>query len=315
MSDLFKKATANPRRLKMYIYGETGTGKTITSLHFPNPAVIDTEGGTEHYGKFFDFDRKKTSDFYEIFDLASNLLEDPREYKTLVIDPFSNVWDKLVNDYEKYLRKKKGDPHYLITGLDYRPLKSNIKRLVHALNDLDMNVVLTARSKAEYSNTGDDFMKQVGTKPDGPNGMEYMFDVVIELYIENEGEENERRMAVVHKDRTNTLRKRFEFDYKTLSEQFGIEDLEREAVSFDQEKKNRSGRNHTIELDGKEIQTAGITADQLTELKILIRNMPQEQIKQKLHIEWGVESLFDLRPDEAEMLISDLTGENETESE
>ena len=52
---MFKKAETQADRLKMYIYGEAGTGKTVTSLQFPNPAVIDTEKGTTHYGKFFDF--------------------------------------------------------------------------------------------------------------------------------------------------------------------------------------------------------------------------------------------------------------------
>lgn len=313
MSKLFEKATSNPRRLKMYIYGETGTGKTITSLHMPDPAVIDTEGGTNFYGKFFDFDRIQTSDYYEIFKTVTELLKDPKGYKTLVIDPFSNVWDKMVNDYEKYLRKKKGEPHYTITGLDYRPLKSNIKRLVQHLNDLDMNIVITARSKAKYSNDGDDFMKVEGTKPDGPKGMEYMFDVVLELVTENEGEEDEKRWAIVKKDRTNTLPKKFEFNYEELSGYFGIEDLERETVTFDTEKKNRSGRNQTVEFEGKDVQTAGVNSSQLKVLKTEIQKMPKDELKQKLHLDYGVESMFDLREDEAELLIKDLKGQTTKE--
>ena len=37
---LLKKASEEPVRLKMYVYGESGTGKTVTALHFPNPVVI-----------------------------------------------------------------------------------------------------------------------------------------------------------------------------------------------------------------------------------------------------------------------------------
>ena len=54
---LFQKANKVPRRLKMYIYGESGTGKTVTSLHFPSVACIDTEKGTDFYGEIFDFQR------------------------------------------------------------------------------------------------------------------------------------------------------------------------------------------------------------------------------------------------------------------
>jgi len=38
---LFQIAEPVATRLKCYLYGESGCGKTIVSLSFPNPAVVD----------------------------------------------------------------------------------------------------------------------------------------------------------------------------------------------------------------------------------------------------------------------------------
>ena len=87
--NLFEKAPNKGRRLKMYIYGDTGTGKTVTSLHFPNPAIIDTEKGSEHYGQHFKFFRLETSNPAKIHAALDELLKNPGEFKTLIIDSFS----------------------------------------------------------------------------------------------------------------------------------------------------------------------------------------------------------------------------------
>jgi hypothetical protein len=308
---LFEKATKNPRRLKMYIYGETGTGKTVTALHFPQPAVIDTEHGTFHYGKFFDFDVIYTTNFREVDKIVDSLLEDTQGYKTLVIDPFSNIWDRMVDDHQTFLRKKKGIPSYEITGLDYRPLKNQIKRFVGKLNDLDMNIVMTARSKDIYSNEPGEFMKKIGTAPDGPKDLPTMFDVVMEITVDRD---TGARTAHVFKDRTNSLPISFEFSYAKLTELFGIEDLEREPIIFDRKLKNLSGRNTTIKHKGKEIQTAGIISEQLKRLEALMKKMDQTTVMEKLQGDFGVASFLDLRKDEAELFISDISKENQEKS-
>ena len=54
---LFTQAEKESKRLKMYIFGESGTGKTVTSLKFPSPVMIDAEKGSDFYGSEFDFIR------------------------------------------------------------------------------------------------------------------------------------------------------------------------------------------------------------------------------------------------------------------
>ncbi len=302
-NSLFDKATKTPRRLKMYIFGKTGTGKTVTALAMPNPAVIDTEHGTEHYGKLFEFDVSHKLTYRDISETVDALLADTMGYKTLVIDPFSNVYDSMQEDLLRYLRKKKGDSAYQLTGLDYRPLKGQMKSLISRLNDLDMNVVITARAKGVFSNEPGDFMKLIGTAPEGPPIMEHMMDVVMEITADTD---SGKRTAHVVKDRTNTLPKVFDFSYQALTGYFGIKDLEREPVKFDAALKNRSGRSTPVTLKGKEVYTAGVTAEQLLEVEALVVAGDQDAILSKLENDYGVASFLDLRSDEAAMLLTDL---------
>ena len=103
---LFEKASATPKRIKMLIYGDSGTGKTVTSLQFPNPVVIDVEKGTEYYGEHFDFARLTSVDPDEIDKALDELIEDPGDYKTCVIDSISVLCDLVVDKqtFSSYLR-------------------------------------------------------------------------------------------------------------------------------------------------------------------------------------------------------------------
>ncbi len=50
----FQPATATIRRLKLFLWGDSGVGKTTIALRFPRPFVNDFEGGAEHYGEVFE---------------------------------------------------------------------------------------------------------------------------------------------------------------------------------------------------------------------------------------------------------------------
>jgi len=247
---LFTKAEKKARRLKMYIYGESGTGKTVTSLHFPSVALVDTEKGTEHYGDVFDFNRIQTSDPTKVEEAIDELLLDPNGYKTFVIDPFIKIYENIVNDYIKKQIKKTGNKDYELIPRDYKFIKARLTGLIDKLLSLDMNIIVTTLSKTLYSDKKDDFMKVIGTAPDGPKQMPPMFDVVLELKTEDG-----KHMAYVEKDRTNRLPAEFEFSYKSFTEYIGITELEREAVVFNQQKEldSRSERSTEIEYKGKKL--------------------------------------------------------------
>ncbi len=297
-----KKASDEAIRLKMYVYGESGTGKTVTALHFPNPAVIDAERGTVHYGKTFDFDVLPTNNTAEINELLDELIENPKSYKTLIIDPFSSVYDRILDDYEKRMKKKTGIPSYSLQPADYRVIKSEVRNIILKLLALDMNVIVTAKQSTEYAKEG--FMQAIGTKPEGPGSLPYMFDVVLKL--EKKGS---NRVAFVEKDRTNTLPDTFEFSYQELTKYLDIKELEREPVVLKQKAvlNKAKERTKTVEIDGNEFKTAGIGADNLLLLKTLAEELGGPTVQQRLREDFMVDSLLDLKDDEAEMLIQLLT--------
>ena len=298
---LLKKASEEAVRLKMYVYGESGTGKTVTALHFPKPAVIDAEKGTEHYGSVFDFDVMKTNNTLEINELLDSLIEDPQGYKTLVVDPFSAIYDRILDDYEKRMKKKTGNPAYVLQPVDYRVIKSEVKNMVLKLLALDMNVIVTARQAVEYAKEG--FMQAIGTKPEGPGSLPYMFDVVLKL--EKKGNV---RMAYVEKDRTNKLPESFEFSYQELTKYLDIKELEREPVVLKQKAVLNKAKERTkiVQVDGNEIKTAGVEAENLLKLKALANELGSETVQQRLREDFMVDSLLDLKDDEAELLIKFL---------
>lgn len=128
--------------------------------------------------------------------------------------------------------------------------------------------------------------------------------MVLELIITPEG----KRIAKVHKDRTNTLPPTFEYSYEAFVEYMGIEGLEREPVVINQKAAldQKAGRNCVITFDGTEIKTAGVNADNLEKLKNLASTFGNEELQLKLREDYLIDSLLDLKNDEAELLIKDI---------
>ena len=302
---LFKKPTKDDRRLKMLIYGESGTGKTVTSLYFPSPAVIDMDMGTDHYSDKFEFVRIKTTNTDEATKAVDELIANPQGIKTLVLDGISNFWDQLQEKHLKRLRVKKANPNYSLQPLDYKGLQSDMKAFVNKLLSLDMNIIVTARAKAEYSADASEFMKVIGKKPDGPKDAPFMFDVVLEL---NFVPGTDERKAKVIKDRTNTLPKEFEYTYQELVKYLDMKELEREPVQLraSQRANLTNNRTTTITLDGKPTMTAGITAETLLKISELIPHFQEEELVTKLSEDYFVQSVLDLKEDEAKQFLSDL---------
>jgi hypothetical protein len=303
---LFEKAEAKANRLKMYVYGPSGSGKTITSLHFPNPAVIDTEKGTNFYGDKFDFFRIQTQDHELVENAIDELLQDPKDFKTLVIDPIRRIDDSIVLKQLKRMRVKKNNPSYALAPLDYKTIKEERNILFRKMLSLDMNIIFTAPTKTQYSEDEGDFMKVIGVLPDGPKDLPYLVDILLRLEIDNDV-----RWAIVEKDRSNRLPERFEFSYSSFVKYLGVDGLEREAVKFDQQASfnEAAGRNKEVVFQGTTIKTAGITSDQLEELQKAIEPLDEDAVNHKLLDDYAVTSALDLREDEAALFISSIQEE------
>jgi hypothetical protein len=215
------KPEAIQKRLKALFYGSAGVGKTTAAIHFPAPYLIDTEKGAENsqYTKILQQSGGvvfQTSDFDELMVEVKSLLTEKHEYKTLIIDPLTTLYNDLL---DKSALKNGTD-----FGRHYNEANKRIKHLLNLLLRLDMNVIVTSHAKAEYAGN----MAVVGTTFDCYKKLDYLFDLVFE--IQKQGKE---RIGIIKKSRLEEFPdgETFPFCYEEIANRYGREVLERNAVS------------------------------------------------------------------------------------
>lgn len=226
----FQKAEARTKRLKLFLWGQEGSGKTILSLQFPKPVMIDMERGSDLYGNDYDFNVINTTDVDEVMESVDWLLTNKHEYRTLIIDPITIYWSALQDKYSKiFLQREKKSPgykfeYYKIQPSDWGIIKSELKQLIRKLTLLDMNVIVTAHQKKEYAEG--EFMKVVGDTFDGEKSLPYMFDTIIRMQ-----RKGGKFIGTMIKDRTNKLPdKDFEISYSLFESLFTKEALTKKAT-------------------------------------------------------------------------------------
>lgn len=208
------------KRLKALFYGEAGSGKTTASISFPHVYLIDTEKGScnEQYVKTLSENGGAvfhTSDFDELLTEVKSLLTVSHQYKTLVIDPFTTVYNDLLDKSEKAVGSE--------FGRHYAHSNKQVKQLLNLLLRLPMNVIVTCHSKNEYGAN----LSVLGKTYDGYKKLDYLFDLVFELQ-----KRGKQRVGVVKKTRIESFPdgESFPFSYEEIAQRYGKDILEREAV-------------------------------------------------------------------------------------
>lgn len=195
----FKKATKAQAKLRAAIFGPSGAGKTLTSLRVATGlggriAVIDTErGSASKYSDRFDFDVLELEDQSIDGYIAAIRLAGESGYGVLVIDSLSHGWQTLLEEVEK-LAKAKYRGNTWSAWSEGTPLQ---RKLVKAILDFPGHVLATMRSKTEWTtvdNNGKKTPQRVGLAPEQGKGVEYEFDLLVEISTEH--------IANVIKDRT-----------------------------------------------------------------------------------------------------------------
>ncbi len=146
------------KRLKLFLFGGAGVGKTYTSLCFPKPFVIDTELRNQKYSKKIDIQGGvlyQTEDYEEIFNVVRTLASTKHEFQTLVIDSATLVNQRVVSDMER----KKGSGSK--PNQEYQMANNWFRKFVHLLRRLDMHVVITAEAKEIFNLDAEDRKKQI----------------------------------------------------------------------------------------------------------------------------------------------------------
>jgi hypothetical protein len=215
-----KKPEERNPRLKALLFGSAGVGKTTAAIQMPRPYIIDCEDGTAHYSKIIE-DKGglvfATNSIEEVISEVRTLMSVKHDYLTLIIDPFTALYDTELEEGEKKVGSE--------FGRHYGYANKASKRLYHLLAEIDMNVVVTTHAKNEYG----DSMKVLGQTFDGWKRLDYLFDLVFCLEREKTG----KRIATVRKTRIEAFpdQSRFEWSYDALAERYGRAKLERRVES------------------------------------------------------------------------------------
>ena len=196
----FQKATKEKAKLRLALFGPSGSGKTFTGLRIATGmsnkiAVIDTErGSASKYADRFTFD---------VLELPENTIEtycqaiqaaDQAGYEVLIIDSLSHAWQELLEEIDKLAYSKyQGN-----TWAAWSKGTPKQRVLVDAILNFSGHVIATMRSKTEWTTSSDSNGKnkpvRVGLAPEQGKGIEYEFDMLMEL--------STNHVAEVIKDRT-----------------------------------------------------------------------------------------------------------------
>lgn len=217
-----KKPEAITKRLKMFVFGEPGTGKTTAACQFPAAYIIDCERGAENYDKLIKASNSvlwQSNDMDEITKELKALASEKHEYRTLVLDPITTLESDLIGRLQKKYPGKNDE------GGDMRvwgERDREMRRLTNLLLGLDMNVIVTAHSKTDYGPN----MTKLGNIHDGWKRLPYMFDLVIELQ-----RRGEKRVGLIRKTRLEAFKdaETFDFSYAEIVKRAG-DSIERAAV-------------------------------------------------------------------------------------
>jgi hypothetical protein len=184
---MFKKATKMQAKLRLTFDGPAGSGKTFSSLLLAKTlggrvALIDTEhGSASKYANLFEFDTVSLSEFS--LDTYLKTIQAARGYDVLVIDSLSHAWTGKGGALEEV--DIKGGSNKFTNG--WRAVTPKHNQLVDSILAFPGHVITTMRTKMEYvveEVNGKKVPRKVGMAPVQREGMEYEFDVVIDLTTE-----------------------------------------------------------------------------------------------------------------------------------
>jgi hypothetical protein len=218
----FKEAQRTQLWLRCALFGPSGSGKTMTALRMAKGisdkmgvpfAVIDTEArSASKYADRFklivdDLNRKTIDDYIASMNEAARA-----GYKILVIDSLSHAWRELTEEVDRITQASQSKNSLLSWGR----VGPKQKRLVEAILNYPGHVIATMRSKTEWvigqGKNGKSAPEKLGLAPEQGKGIEYEFDLLVEM--------NQEHQAIITKDRTG------QFQDKILDkpgEDFGVD--------------------------------------------------------------------------------------------
>lgn len=189
-------------RLKVLIYGDPGTGKTVFAASAPAPILIDVEGGSLSLRNHPELSTVEVMRYVnvrqlELFAAAANDSTGPfGKYETVIIDTFSELQKRDIDDIVKAdFRKNPGREPFPI-GPDYNKNTEHLRQIAAAFRDLDKHLVVICHGKDEKDERTGTILTRPNLTPKLASTMMGIFDIVGHMTATGEGETRKRHLQV-----------------------------------------------------------------------------------------------------------------------
>lgn len=283
-----KPVDVTPGHFKGLFFGKAGAGKTWLALNFPAPYYIDVEGGARlgHYarklsgsgGAYFGPD-SGANDFEEVIDQVKALATEKHEYKTLIIDSVTKLFNSAISKESEKLGA--GD----VFGKSKKGPINQMRRLMSWIEKADLNCLLIAHSIQEWGIVNGQ-RQEVGEQPDCWNKLPYELDLVAKIEHQNKG----IRVATITKSRLMGFPEYSRFDIQNGEQDVGYAEFSA-----------RYGKDY-IEAESKPVTLS--TKDQVEEVERLISVLKVDESEiDKWLGKANADSFADLTSEQAEKLI------------
>lgn len=193
----FNRATKEKLKLRLALPAPTGGGKTYSALKIARElvgpkgtiAVIDTEHeSAKKYADKFEFDHAPLDEFHP--DKYIERIREAHGYDCLIIDSGSHEWNGKGGCLElvDYYAKTRTNGNSYAAWNHVTPLHN---AFIEACLSFPGHLIICFRSKMDYVQTegagGKKKVEKLGMAPVARDGVEYEFDIVMELDQEHTG--------------------------------------------------------------------------------------------------------------------------------
>jgi DNA polymerase III delta prime subunit len=188
----FLPATRASAKARIALAGPSGSGKTYTALALAtslgSTAVVDTErGSASKYAGIngWEFATLAPQSFSPVSLVEALAAASSGGFECVVVDSLSHYWMGVDGMLEQVDRRAKGGNNF--SG--WKEARPDERRMIDALVSFPGHVIVTLRVKTEYviedNERGKKVPRKVGLKPEQRDGIEYEFDVVGEMDLDN----------------------------------------------------------------------------------------------------------------------------------